>query len=92
MGEPDAVTTGGAQEDDSVGVAVAPANSPGGSTAFGGAMPFLGARGEETEVPDPLRTEDGVVVDVLVRSAVTRRAPRRSLARRSRAPGGSRAK
>ena len=56
MGEPDAVTTGGAQEDDSVGVAVAPANSPGGSTAFGGAMPVMGAGGEEAEVPDPLRT------------------------------------
>jgi hypothetical protein len=56
MGEPDAVTTGGTQAGDSVGVAVAPANSPGGSTAFGGAMPVMGAGGEEAEVPDPLRT------------------------------------
>jgi hypothetical protein len=56
MGEPQAVTAaGGTQVGEGVSVAVAPANSPGGTTAFGGGVPFVGAA-EEPDLPDPLRT------------------------------------
>jgi hypothetical protein len=57
MGEPDAVTTpDDTRVDDGVGVAVAPASSPGGTTAFGAGVPLIGPGDDEPDIPDPLRT------------------------------------
>ena len=57
MGEPGAVTTAGESGGAGTGgVAVAPADSSGTSTALGGAIPFVPAPSDEPDVPDPLRT------------------------------------